>query len=113
MAIVWDFPQIDTAPTEGDLTNVAKMVHWRASMTHATETNDEGAPLSVTAYGTVSVGEADPASFTDFDSLTKEQVKGWVLESLEQTEEELSAILDEQMQNLITPPIVGKLPAGW
>lgn len=113
MAITWDFPQIDTAPSEGDLTNVAKTVHWRCTMTHATETNEEGAPLSVSAYGTASVGEADPAAFTDFDSLTKEQVKGWVLASLEKTEDELSAMLSEQMQNLITPPIIGKLPSGW
>jgi hypothetical protein len=113
MAIIWDFPQIDTAPSEGDLTFVAKTVHWRCTMTHATEVNEEGAPLSVSAYGTASVGEADPASFTDFDSLTKEQVKGWVLASLEKTEDELSAMLDEQMQNLITPPIIAKLPSGW
>ena len=25
----WDFPQIDTAPTEGSLTDIAKAIHWR------------------------------------------------------------------------------------
>jgi len=36
-----------------------------------------------------------------------------VLASLDKTEAELQAMLDQQLDNLITPPIVGKLPAGW
>ena len=109
----WDFPQLDTAPAEDGLTDVVKTIHWRFTAVSDTETNEEGAPLSVSAYGTASVGEADPAAFTDFDSLTKEQVKGWVLASLEKTEDELSAMLSEQMQNLINPPIIGKVPSSW
>ena len=109
----WDFPQLDTAPSEGALSDVVKTIHWRLSAVSDTETNEEGAPLSVSAYGTASVGDADPAAFTDFDSLTKEQVKGWVLAGLDKTEAEMEALLTEQMQNLISPPIVGKLPAGW
>ena len=109
----WDFPQIDTAPTEGDLTDVAKAIHWRMTATHDSATNSEGQPLSVSAYGSAGVGEANADSFTAFDSLTQEQVKGWVLASLGKTEAELQAMLDQQLDNLITPPIVGKLPSGW
>ena len=109
----WDFPQIDTAPTEGDLTDVAKAVHWRLTATHDSATNGEGAPLSVSAYGSAGVGEANADSFTVFNSLTKEQVKSWVLASLGKTEVELQAMLDQQLDNLITPTIVGKLPTGW
>ena len=109
----WDFPQIDTAPTEGSLTDVAKSVHWRLKATHDTATNAEGQPLSVSAYGSAGVGDVNPDSFTAFNSLTQEQVKGWVLASLGKTEAELQAILDQQLDNLINPPIVGKLPSGW
>ena len=109
----WDFPQIDTAPSEGALTDVAKSVHWRLTATHDTATNDEGQPLSVSAYGSAGVGEANADSFTAFDSLTKEQVKGWVLASLGKTEAELQTMLDEKMEAMINPPVVGKLPAGW
>ena len=109
----WDFPQIDTAPTEGDLTDVAKAVHWRLTATHDTATNDEGAPLSVSAYGSAGVGEANADSFTAFDSLTKEQVKGWVLASLDKTEDELEAMLDQQLEAMINPPIESKLPSTW
>lgn len=109
----WDFPQIDTAPSEGDLTDVAKAIHWRLMATHDSATTAEGAPLSVSAYGSAGVGEASADRFTAFDSLTQEQVKGWVLASLDKTEAELQAMLDQQLDNLITPPIVGKTPAGW
>ena len=109
----WDFPQIDTAPSEGDLTDVAKAIDWRLMATHDTATNDEGQPLSVSAYGRADVGEANADSFTAFDSLTKEQVKGWVLASLDKTEAELQAMLDEKIEAMINPPVVGKVPAGW
>jgi hypothetical protein len=36
-----------------------------------------------------------------------------VLASLDKTEAEVQAMLDEQLQNLITPPIVGKTPSSW
>jgi len=109
----WDFPQIDTAPTEGSLTDVAKTIHWRFTAVSDTHTNEEGAPLSVSAYGTASAGEADADNFTAFDDLTKDWCKAKVLAGLEKTEDELSAMLDEQINNLANPPIVGKLPSSW
>lgn len=109
----WDFPQLDTAPTEGALSDVVKTIHWRFTATSDTETNDEGQALSVSAYGTAAAGEANADSFTAFDSLTKDWCKEKVLAGLGKTEAELQAMLDEQMQNLVTPPIVGKVPAGW
>ena len=109
----WDFPQLDTAPAEGGLTDVVKVIHWRFTAVSDTETNAEGAPLSVSAYGTTGVGDADPDNFVAFDSLTQDWCKALVLAGLEKTEEELQAMLDEQMNNLVNPPIVGKVPAGW
>lgn len=109
----WDFPQLDTAPTEGDLTDVVKVIHWRFTATSDTETNAEGHPLSLSIYGTVSAGEANASSFTAFDSLTKDWCKDKVLSGLDKTEEELQVALDEQMKKLIAPPTVGKIPAGW
>lgn len=113
MAIQWTFPQLDTAPSEGDLTDVCKTIHWRAVLQHETETNAEGNPLSVTAYGTAAAGEADPDNFVAFDDLTQDWCKALVLASLDKTEAELEAMLSEQLQNIITPPIIGKVPANW
>ena len=109
----WDFPQLDTVPLEGSLTDVVKTIHWRFTAVSDTETNEEGAPLSVSAYGTASAGEADADNFTAFDSLTKDWCKEKVLAGLDKTEAELQAMLDEQITNLANPPIVGKVPSGW
>jgi len=109
----WDFPQLDTAPSEGGLSDVVKTIHWRFTAVSDTETNEKGQPLSVSAYGTASAGEADADSFTAFDSLTKDWCKDKVLASLDKTEAELQSMMDEQINNLANPPIVGKVPAGW
>jgi len=109
----WDFLQLDTAPSEGDLSDVVKTIHWRFSAVSDTETNSEGQPISVSAYGTASAGEADADNFTAFDSLTQDWCKEKVLASLDKTEAEMQAMLDEQIDNLANPPIVGKVPAGW
>ena len=109
----WDFPQLDTALAEGDLADVVKVIHWRFTATSDTETNEEGAPLSVSAYGTTGVGDADPDNFVAFDDLTQDWCKALVLESLDKTEDEMQTMLDEQITALANPPIVGKVPASW
>jgi len=119
----WDFPQLDTAPSEGSLSDVVKTIHWRMTATSDTHTVDSdgvdenGDPvtvyLSVSAYGTASAGEANADSFTAFDSLTKDWCKAKVLASLDKTEAEMQTMLDTQIDNLANPPIVGKVPAGW
>jgi hypothetical protein len=109
----WDYPQLDTAPSEGGLSDVVKQIHWRLNAVSDVHTNDEGAPLSVSAYGTAAAGEADADNFTAFDSITKDWCKEKVLAGLDKTEAELQAMLDEQIENLANPPIVGKVPSGW
>ena len=109
----WDFPQLDTAPTEGALADVVKTIHWRFTATSDTETNDEGQALSVSAYGTAGAGEANADSFTAFNSLTKDWCKAKVLAGLGKTEAELQTMLDDQITALVNPPIVGKVPSGW
>ena len=109
----WDFPQIDTAPTEGDLIDVAKIIHWRFVAVSDSETNEEGQALSVSAYGTASAGEVYADTFVAFDSLTKDWCKEKVLAGLEKTEAELQEMLDAQIEAIANPPVVGKLPASW
>jgi len=109
----WDYPQIDTAPAEGDLTDVAKTIHWRVTAVSDSATNADGEALAVSAYGTASAGEVNADTFVAFDSLTKDWCKARVLAGLEKTEAELQEMLDEQMEAIANPPIVGKVPAGW
>ena len=109
----WTYPQLDTAPTEGDLSDVIKTIHWRITAVSDSEQDAEGNALSATAYGTASAGEANADNFVAFDSVTKDWCKAKVLESLDKTEAELQAVLDTKIDEMANPPIVGKVPAGW
>ena len=109
----WTYPQLDTAPTEGALSDVIKTIHWRISAVSDSEQDAEGNYLSASIYGTASAGEADADNFVAFDSVTQDWCKAKVLESLGQTEAEMQTNLDTQIDNLVNPPIVGKTPASW
>jgi hypothetical protein len=109
----WDFPQLDTAPTEDGLSDVIKTIHWRFTAVSDSEQNADGNYLSTSAYGTAGAGEVDPDNFVAFDSVTKDWCKEKVLASLDKTEAEMQAMLDTQIETLANPPIVGKTPSGW
>jgi len=68
----WDFPQIDTAPSEGDVTDVAKKMHGRLTAVSDSETNADGEALAVSAYGTAGAGEVDSDTSIACDSMTKD-----------------------------------------
>ena len=101
----WDFPALDTAPSEDGLSDVIKTIHWRI-----TAVDDNG--ITASAYGSVSP-ELDPDNFVAFDSVTKDWCKEKVLASLDKTEAEMQETLDTQIDNLANPPMVSKVPASW
>lgn len=107
----WVFNPLDAAPTEGDLEDVVKTVHWRLNGV----TDDEVA-VTGTIYGSVSPGDADADSFTAFADLTEEIVKGWVLANLVEGDETVSDVetrLQGQVQAQIdsqkAPALVSKV----
>ena len=108
----WDFPALDTAPSEDGLSDVIKTIHWRITAVSDSEQDAEGNYLSTSAYGTASP-ELDPDNFVAFNSVTKDWCKEKVLASLDKTEVDLQASLDTQIDNLANPPMVSKVPAGW
>ena len=101
----WDFPALDTAPSEDGLSDVIKTIHWRI-----TAVDDNG--ITASSYGTASP-ELDPDNFVAFNSVTKDWCKEKVLASLGQTEADLQANLDTRIDNLANPPIVQKVPSSW
>jgi hypothetical protein len=108
----WDFPTLDTALSEDGLSDVIKTIHWRITAVSDSETDADGNALSASSYGTASP-ELDPDNFVAFDSVTKDWCKEKVLARMGQTEGELQANLDTQIDNLANPPIVQKLPSSW
>ena len=101
----WDFPTLDTAPSEDGLSDVIKTIHWRI-----TAVDDNG--ITASAYGTAAP-ELDPDNFVAFDSVTKDWCKEKVLASMDKTEAEMQETLDTQIDNLANPPMVSKVPASW
>ena len=109
----WSYPQLDTAPTEGDLSDVIKTIHWRITAVSDSEQDADDNYLSATMYGTTSVEVDDGADFIEFNSVTQDWCKAKVLAGLAQTEEEVQASLDAQIAEMASPSIVGKVPSSW
>ena len=76
MAITYELSikNMDAAPTEGDFTDVVKIIHW---MYIGKETID-GEDLYGDAMGAVEMNAPSSDSFTSFADLTEDQVKAWV-----------------------------------
>lgn len=97
----WTFPAFDTAPVEGEVEDVIKVVHWRLTATEGDHTAE--------VYGTVGL-EAPGEDFTPFEEITKEMVEDWVSDVLDV--DSIKAGLATQIANMVEPPIVAK-PAPW
>ena len=112
----WDFPTLDVCnEVQNGHADCITQIHWRLTALSDSETNSDGEPLSVTAYGTAAVAtpEAGDSDYIAFDSITKDWCKTKALESRGKTESEMQAVLDDQMTALATPPMRQAVPAGW
>ena len=94
----WSISALDTAPSESDLSDVVKTIHWRLNANNGTHNAE--------VYSTVSLEAPTSESFTAFNSLTKTQVESWLESKL--NKEELMSSLDMQLERLANPPIVSK-----
>jgi hypothetical protein len=80
-------------------------LHWTASQTDG--------DFTASAYGSLGVPAKDPSdpTFIPFDSLTEEQVKQWVLDTMgEEQVEALQANLDGQIEAQKHPTSASGLP---
>jgi|TARA_R110000823_G_C15709525_1_gene477401 hypothetical protein len=102
----WTFNPLEVSAAEIDgHADVIKTVHWRIS---AISDDD----LTASAYGAVPLDEPEDG-FVAFDDVTREQVKRWVLTSLDTDEAAVEAALDAQIDTQRTPPMLNKQPAAW
>lgn len=101
----WVIETIEAAKVDGDLSDVAKTVHWRMNAVDGEDT--------ATAYGSVGLDTPDADNFVAFDELTKDQVIAWVTDKLDMSEADIQAALAQRIADDRDPPVVQKLPAGW
>ena len=103
----WSFDlKAATAPVDGK-DDVIKEIHWRL-----TATSDDDPPISPSAYGSVPLGDPDD-NFVAFNDVTKDMCKAWVLASLDRSEDDIKAALDQQIAAIKAPAIASKVPSGW
>ena len=103
----WSFDlKAATLPVDGK-DDVIKEIHWRF-----VATTDDDPPITPNVYSSIALGEPDD-SFVEFNNVTKEMCRDWVLASCGKTEAELKAVLDQQIAAIKAPAVVSKVPSSW
>lgn len=102
----WIISQLECYPQHEGRTDVVVTVHWRRQATDGNGNNGE-------IYGSQVIAFNPSEPFTAYLSLTQKQVEGWLEEALgADTLAVQEAILDQQISDLINPPII-TLPLPW
>ena len=97
----WDFPTLDTAPSEDGLSDVIKTIHWRITAVSDSEQDADDNYLSASSYCTASP-ELDPDNFVAFNSVTRDWCKEKVLASLGQQKLTYRQIWTPRLTTLLT-----------
>ena len=89
----------ETKVSQTPFSDTITEIHWRIVG------EDDGDTASV--YGSASLPEPDD-SFTLFSDLSEDQVKAWVLDTMEQSESELEQSIQSQIDAIKQPASVFK-----
>jgi hypothetical protein len=101
----WNIQALDCVPQEDGKTDVVVTAYWAVSATDGTYTGS--------AYGSQSFALDSAKAFIPYNSLTKDEVIGWVQSAMGvDAVTALQENLDKQIENQINPPIV-TLPLPW
>lgn len=101
----WVIPQIECYPEKNGKKDVVMTIHWRRQATDGVFLAD--------VYGSQLVVLDPAAPFTPYSDLTQPQVEGWLVDAMGATKvAELDASLDQQIAELIDPPVVTP-PLPW
>jgi hypothetical protein len=99
----WTISAMDCIIKDDTMENVVTTVHWRLSGTRDEKTYE--------TYGALGVGYPNPANFTAYSALTKEEVVTWIENTMsvvpegggETQLEALKANINAQIDLLINP----------
>ena len=97
----WKIENLDVIPAQDGKENVVSSIHWRVTG----EEIDNDNIYTGSVYSTTSVSVEPDGEFTEFNSLTEEQIIGWIQSNgvdKTATEEAIS----KQIENQKNPPII-------
>jgi hypothetical protein len=95
--ITWKIESLECLPLSEGHTNVITNIHWRCIGTEGEYSKD--------AYGSTKVEYNSKNSFTEFNSLTEEQVLEWVWAS-GVDKYEIEGNINHHLAQLANPPLV-------
>lgn len=98
----WRISEIECAPTQGDLSNVATTVHWRLDGTDGNHYSG--------VYGATALESPSAENFTAFESLTEEQVLSWLESALGSNVAALKEKIENEINALANPRVISKTP---
>ena len=105
----WNIVAMDSAPTEGSLSDVVKNIHWTAT---GTETAGSDTYTS-SSFGCVVLAAADSSSFTEFASITKDNAIAWAQAAIGTVGvTSIETGLEDKITEQKTPSIESK-PLPW
>jgi hypothetical protein len=99
----WLFPTLETVPSVDGLTDVVHVVHWRLR-------GEDADGVSFEDYGSVTMEDPDPVSFTPFVDLTEADVLAWIAGEIDV--DERKALVADAIDRKTNPPVVAKA-APW
>lgn len=103
---IWHFSDLMVKPKEGNLENVLYMVQWRLKGI------DENG-ITGEQFGSCSLPDPNPDSFTPYNQLTKPQVETFVETSIGYIViQSLKKSIQEQIEAQVNPPFV-RMDAPW
>ena len=111
MAVTWNVVSLDATKTVGSLSDVVTTVHWTASNSETVGSGDSAVIHSGSAYGSVSLAEADSGSFTPYADITKDNAITWVKSALGSDEvTKVETEIAAQITAWKTPPTYSGVP---
>ena len=111
MAVTWDVASLEATKTVGSLSDVVTIVHWRASDSETVGSGDSAVVHSGSAYGTVSLAEADSGSFTAYADITKDNAIAWAKAALGSDEvTKIETLIANQISESKTPTVTSGVP---
>ena len=100
----WDIAAMDSAPTEGSLSDVVKTIHWNCRGTETVGSGESAVTYDSYSYGCIGLADADASSFTDFASITKANAIAWAQAALGADEvTSIETALEAEVNAVITP----------
>lgn len=99
-----------TAPSEDGMTDVVKSASWTITASETIGEGEEAKTFTASFPGVTPFSAADPASFIPYESITEEQVIGWIESKVDLAS--IGEMLTKNVNDQVNPPVV-ELPLPW